>query len=255
MRIERAGEIAIVRIEGGKANAMSRAMLDALDGLLVEVERSDARAVVLTGYDRYFSAGLALPELVDLDRAQMRAFIDRFGEVMLRIFALPLPTVAAVNGHAIAGGCVLALQCDVRFVAEGEVRIGLNEAQLGIGLPAAVLEPLRLQIPAASWIPMALEGRLFLPGEAIDLGLVEDMIAPGELLPFSVERARALARVPRAAYGQIKSGLRRPAIEAMRAGEAARESWLDTWFDPEAQTRLRATVERLRGGAERPLRT
>src|SRR5687768_2435164 len=125
--IERRDEVALVRLRAGKANAMSSALLAAIGRALDDVEGSGACAAVITGEGRSFSAGLALPELVDLDRAAMRAFIDLFGAAMRRVLECPLPVVAAINGHAIAGGCVLALMCDARICAAGAGRIGLNE--------------------------------------------------------------------------------------------------------------------------------
>src|SRR5438874_13747500 len=167
MRIERNGEVALIRLENGKANAIGPSFLDRLDGLLGQL--GDARAAVITGQGSAFSAGLELPVLVDLDRATMRRFIHQFEAVMLRVFELPIPLVAAVNGHAIAGGCVLALQADLRLAADRDARIGLNETQLGIGLPAVVLETLRCQVPASSLAPIALEGKLFSPRDALAL--------------------------------------------------------------------------------------
>src|SRR5437868_14955749 len=100
-------DIAVVPLSAGKANAMGTELLDQIQRAMVELEGTDARAVVLTGYDRYFSAGLALPLLVDLDRPSMKSFIDHFNRTMTRVLTCPLPVVAAVNGHAIAAGCVL----------------------------------------------------------------------------------------------------------------------------------------------------
>ncbi len=238
----------MLRLEGGKANAMSRALLDEIERLVDAFERSAARAAVLTGYERYFSAGLALPLLVDLDRAAMKSFIDRFGEVMLRVFRCARPIVAAVNGHAIAGGCVLALQCDWRVMVDGaEARIGLNETQLGIGLPSSVLEPLKLAVPPASLVPIAYEGRLFAPTEALALGLVHELAPAEELVARALARAQELAAVPSTAVAQVKLGLRRGAIDAIRARAAEEtERWLDTWFAPPARERLQAAVAKLR---------
>src|SRR3989441_3210689 len=134
MRIERDGEVALIRLENGKANAIGPSFVDRVEPLLGPL--GDARAAVITGQGSTFSAGLDLPALVDLDRVRMRAFVLRFETVMMRVFELPIPLVAAVNGHAVAGGCVLALQADVRIGADREARIGLNETQLGIGLPS-----------------------------------------------------------------------------------------------------------------------
>jgi enoyl-CoA hydratase len=240
-------DVAVLRLRAGKANAMTREVLDQIELLIDGFEQGEARAAVMIGYERYFSAGLALPSLVDLDRATMRGFIGRFGEVMGRVFTCPKPIVAAINGHAIAGGCVLALQCDVRLMIADQAKIGLNETQLGIGLPSSVLEPLRLAVPARSLVPIAYTGRLFSPAEALELGLVDELSPPGELETRAIERARALAQVPTAAVAQVKLGLRRAALEAIRArSDEETERWLDTWFSPEARVLRAETVARLR---------
>jgi enoyl-CoA hydratase len=244
--VEPRGEVAVIRMTGVRANSMSAALLDGLIAALDEVEAGDAQAVVITGTGKAFSAGLALPELIDLERSAMRAFIDRFAAAMARVLTCARPVVAAVNGHAIAGGCVLATQCDVRVMADGDGRIGLNEVQLGIGLPAAVIEPLRARLPATSLGVVALEGRLFTPADALRLGLV-DALAPADLvLDHAIDRAAELAVAPRPAYAQVKAALLRPVVDAIaRTAEDERERWLDTWFSLPARLLLREAVARL----------
>src|SRR2546430_17320613 len=168
MRIERNGEVALIRLENGKANAIGPSFLDRLESLLRQL--GDARAAVITGQGNAFSAGLDLPTLSEMGRAAMRAFIRRFELVMMRLFELPIPVIAAVNGHAVAGGCVLALQADLRIAADREARIGLNETQLGIGLPPGGLETLRFQVPASSLAPIPPQGKPFSPPEPPALG-------------------------------------------------------------------------------------
>jgi Delta3-Delta2-enoyl-CoA isomerase len=245
MRIERNGPVALLRMENGKANAISATLLERLDGLIAQL--GDARAAVITGQGSAFCAGLDLPALADLDRATMRGFIRRFDAVMLRIFELPIPLIAAVNGHAVAGGCVLALQADVRIGADREARIGLNETQLGIGLPAPVVETLRWQVPGSSLAPLALEGRLVSPREALQLGLLHELVPEADLLPRALQRAGALAALPPAGLRMVKDSLRKPVAAAARANEDAEaEHWLDTWFSPESQQKLKETVARLK---------
>src|SRR5436853_2368286 len=245
MRIERDGEVALIRLENGKSNAIGPSFLDRLESLLGQL--GEARAAVITGQGSAFSAGLDLPALIDLDRVGMRAFVLRFDAVMMRVFELPIPLVAAVNGHAIAGGCVLALQADVRIGADREARIGLNETQLGIGLPASVLETLRWQVPGSSLAGLALEGRLFSPREAVQLGVLHGLAPEAELLPRALQRASSLAALPPAGIRMVKESLRRPAAAVARANAVAgADRWLDTWFSHDSQKRRYATVARLK---------
>ena len=246
MELEIKGGVAVLSMRAGKANAMGAAFLERLSAQLDALEASDAAALVLTGEGKSFSSGLDLPEVIGLDRPALERFIRRFSEVMLRVFALPLPVVAAINGHAIAGGCVLALQADVRLAAAGESRIGLNEVQNGLGLPAVVLETLRCQVPARTLGPVALEGRLLGPQEAHALGLVDEVVPPAQLLAAAVLRATALAALPGPAFRQIKQAIRGPVVEAVHRTQAEdARRWVETAFSAPARARLAEVVARL----------
>ena len=240
-------DIAVLRLEGGKANAMTPDLLDTLEHMIDAFERSPAAAAVLTGYDRYFSGGLALPHIIDFGLVEMRNFIEHFSRTMTRVFACEKPIVAAINGHAIAGGCVLALMCDWRIsVDDPAVRIGLNETQLGIGLPSIVIEALRIAVPPASIGPIAMEGTLFPAADAQALGLVHQLAPADQLLAQATAKAKAYAALPPAAVAHVKHALRAPSLEAVAGtAEAQATRWLATWFSPEAQSRLRAAVARL----------
>ena len=246
MQIERSGKVAVLPMRAGKANAIGSAFLDRLSAQLDEVEASGAAALVLTGEGRAFSAGLDLPEISVLDRSALERFIRRFSEVMLRVFALPVPVVAAINGHAIAGGCVLAMQADVRLAADGDYRIGLNEVAIGLGLPAVVLETLRCQVSPGSLGPVALEGRLLRPAEARELGLVEAVLPPAVLLEQARGRAAELAALPPPAFRDVKQALRGPVAAAVRRVEREdARRWVETAFTPAARERLADVVARL----------
>jgi len=233
-------------MESGRANAINVPFLDSLDRLTGEALSRGARALVMTGYDRFFSAGLDLPTLFPLERPLVEDLILRFHRVFARLFSLPIPVVAAVNGHAIAGGCVLAMQADVRIMAAGDAKIGLNEVALGVGLPILVVETCRLQLPPATFTAMALEGILFAPEEAHRLGVVHEIASPQDLLPRALAKAQSLCRAPAPALAQVKASLRRPVVEAMdSAFEVDARRWLDVWFDGETRRRVAEAVQRL----------
>jgi enoyl-CoA hydratase len=242
--LETHGPVTLLRIRGGKANAMNQALLDDLHVALDRVK--DAPALVFTGEGNAFSAGLALPELIDLDATSIGTFIDRFETVMHQVLTFPGATVAAINGHAIAGGCVLALMCDTRvMVNNSTMKIGLNEVALGIGLPATVMEPLRLRVPPQSLAMIALDGTLFGPYEAQGVHLVDEVITAERLVPRCIEIATPRAAHP-IAYAQIKQAMLWQTVDALNRTRAQlRDRWVETWFSKDAQTTLRAAVARI----------
>ncbi|MBI3071221.1 MAG: enoyl-CoA hydratase/isomerase family protein [Deltaproteobacteria bacterium] len=250
MRLELRQDVAIVRLEAGRANAMGTAFLTKLGDLVDAFESGDAKAGVVIGYEKFFSAGLDLTEVVGYDRDTMRRFMGAFEAVMSRVFACPKPLVAAINGHALAGGCVLAVQADVRVMTDAPVKIGLNETQLGIGMPAAVVESARTALPPASLQALIAEGRLFSPHEALAAGLVDEVAPAASLESRALERAALLASIAGPGYTQVKAAIRAPARERMRANaESELERWLDTWFSDNARAKISAAATRVRKGA------
>ncbi|MDZ7578269.1 MAG: enoyl-CoA hydratase/isomerase family protein [Candidatus Nanopelagicales bacterium] len=244
--IERDGAVAVIRMRAGRANAMSAEMLSLMSDAVEEVRASDAEAAVFTGDGRFFSAGLALPDLIDLDRADMASFMRSVDAGMKDILTLPIPTIAAIDGPAIAGGCVLALMCDLRVMSSSARWIGLTEVRLSIGLPAMVVEALRFRVPASSLTPIALVGELWSPDDALGLGLVDEVTEPSGVVDRAIARAGSLAGSP-VAFAQIKSSLLRPVVaEIERCGESELDSWLETWFSTAGQAQVRSVVAALR---------
>ena len=248
--LRRVDSVTVMTIAAGKANAFDHPLLDALTRAIDAVLADGARALVITGEGASFSGGLALPQLIELDRAGIRSLITAFSTAMRRVLQAPIPVVAAINGNAIAGGCVLALMCDERILTRQSPRgaplIGLNESQLGLGLPAIVVELVRARVPPRSHVKLMLEGRLCGPEEALSLGLVDELVAPADFEARALDRAIALGSADRTAYAQIKRALLRPAIEAIEHDDANdTEAWLDTWFSADGQRRLRGVVDRI----------
>lgn len=244
--------VAVIELTCGKANALNAASLGAIGQSLAEVARAGAGAVVLTGYDRFFSAGLDLVTLYELPRPAMDAFMREFDRVMLEVFAFPQPVVAAVTGHAVAGGCILALACDARIsVAEG-VRIGLNEVRLGVPFPASALEIARHAVPGPDLAAVLYGGELYAPREALARGLVTALaagLAPGDALGEARALAARWAKAPPGTLATVKASVRAPALQAARARlDEVREAFVDAWFSPEARRRIGEARTRLTGG-------
>jgi enoyl-CoA hydratase len=242
--VEQSDAVAVVRLQVGKANAMGPAFLRALDAALDQAAGS--RAVVLTGYERYFCAGLDLPTLYGFDRAALGAFMEEFDRLVLRVFAWPAPVVMAVNGHAVAGGCILALAGDVRLLARGDGKMGLNEIELGIPFPTSALEVARAALPPAHLETILYGGQLYDPEELHAKGIVDGLANPESVVIEALEVARYMATKPAMAFGQIKAALRKPYIDRILADRGAgTDRFLEAWFHADARSRVGQACELL----------
>jgi len=207
---------------------------------------SEARGepILLTGSQDAFSAGLNLKEVASLDREGMRGFLRLLEDTVSELALHGAPIVAAINGHAIAGGCVLALACDHRVMTAAETaRIGLNEVALGLRFPPRTLALVRLRIAAQHQERVLLGAALHAPRPALELGLVDEVAAD----PVALARARLaeLAKHPREAYAACKQDLRG---RALARDEAALERFegeaLDAWVSPAVKERILAVLKR-----------
>lgn len=247
MQVEHVDGVGVVRMKHGGANAMNTDFFAALESAVGRVESSPARALLLTGHGRFFSAGLDLPLVVDLTRDELRAFVRQFSSAMMRVCSVAMPVVAAINGHAIAGGCILALQCDERvMIDDARAKIGLNEVQLGLGLPQFAVEMVQMRVPAAHWRRVLRTGALMSPADALGAELVDELAPGHELEARAMDRAIELASLPPLASANIKRGLRRPVLERVLARfEEDAEALSRTIESDDAQRLLRAAAEGL----------
>ena len=229
----------VATLDHGRANAIRPELLSYLAERLDEAE-AGRQPLVLTGAGRFFSAGLDLTGLPD-DREEMGAFVDRFEDLLQRLFLFPCPTVTAVNGHAVAGGAILAAACDSRLGAAGDYRIGVSEVQLGVIFPATAFEVLRAAVPPERTAEVLLRGGLTGPEEAVANGFLHELAPPDALLERAVQRAKELGALPREAYVHTKRALRaESAARAAALRDGNREQFLDSWFSDEARSRRRA---------------
>src|SRR5688572_28865534 len=175
IQIAPSGPVRLVRLDLPRGNAIGRPFLTEFGKTLDALEAEGSRPLVLTGVRQVFCVGLDLVEAFELSRPDFETFVEDFEEAFLRLFTWPTPTAAAVNGHAIAGGAVLALACDRRFLVAERSSFGLKEVRLGLPFPPVALEIARHAAPAASHVPLLLEGRRFASDEALALGLVHGL--------------------------------------------------------------------------------
>lgn len=241
------GNVAVLTLACPKGNAMSNAFIAALNEALDRVEGDAAvRAVVLVGKGRAFGAGLDLKESHAFDEKAQAAFVEAFDTLFARMFAFPKPVVAAINGHAIAGGCVMACAADWRAMAAGEFTIALTEVPLGIPFPVGALECARHAIPREHWNTCILEGRKLAPFDALKLGLVSRVVDGGELLKVAKAKAHELAELPVGSFARTKLDLRDDGLAKIRERAAeSRANFVRHWFGPDATERRAAMVAQL----------
>ncbi len=248
IRVEDQGEISVLHMERGRANALDLQFVNALDGALTQLEAGPARAVVITGQERNFCAGVDLASIIDGGDGATEEFLVALVRLFRHAATFEKPAVAAVNGHAIAGGCILMLACDYRLIAEGKARIGLTELLVGVPFPAWAMEIARFGIPRNHVQDLIYTGRVVLPDEALHLGLADEVSPPDKLLDRACDVARQFARVAPETFAFTKRQLRRELVET-----ADRQAAIDDrhaariWASPEAHARIREFIANVIG--------
>ena len=203
------------------------------------------RRVVLTGTGTVFSAGVDLRRLTEGGRDYIRAFVPLLGDAFFKTFTFPKPLIAAVNGHAIAGGCVLACACDYRVMAAGTGRIGTPELSIGVPFPTVAMEILRLIVPAHRLQSVVYRGLTCTPDEALANGFVDELAPPEALVDRAVEMAAHLGSLPPASFALTKRIIRQPSrdrvVQYTRSVDA---EVLEAWMSTRVQDAVRAYVDR-----------
>ena len=244
--IARVDDVHVVTMTSNKVNAMNGAFFTDFREAIAELESGEPLPVVLTGQGRCFCAGLDLRELYELDRAALETIVDRLDEAVLAWFSLPRPTVAAVNGHAIAGGCVLALACDLRVAVDRDASIGVNEVPVGVPYPAVPLAVMRHALSPAHAREVLLFGRLYEPADAQARGLVDEIVSASDVLTRATALARSVAGDSLGAYATLKAQLLAPTLAASAATRAeVNRAFLDVWFSDAGRRRVGEVRKRL----------
>ena len=201
--------IAQITMDDGKANAMDFAFFEEMGEALDRAEGDGAKTLIITGRPGYFSAGLDIKLMPTLSPAELNRLAETFARTLLRVFSIPLPTVAVCSGHAVAGGAMLALSCDLRFAVDGPYRIQMNEMLVGIPFPSWMLLIGRSSMPVQWFVEAFLHAGAYSPAEAVERGMFHGLTKEGE---DPIARARAegekLKALNLTAYGTSKKRLR-----------------------------------------------
>ena len=245
VRVDKVGEVAVLRMAHGRANVLDTEMCRELVERLDEVGFAGQRAVVLTGQGGVFSGGVDLLRVRDGGAAYLREFLPALSDAFLALFSFPGPAVAAVNGHAIAGGGVLAAACDRRIMNAAHGRIGWPELTVGVPFPLVAMEVLRCAYGSHRLPELTGLGQAYLAAEALTLGVVDELAAPDAVESRAIEVAARLAAAPAQAFAHTKAQIHRPFDERIGEQRAADDSSVKhLWAAPETLAAVEAYVKR-----------
>ena len=206
--IEHDADISILKMNHGKVNAMSVEFCREINSQLQELAKSDCSAIVVTSATSVFSAGVDLVRLIEEDLEYTDEFVPALCDLLSTPMKMDLPVVAAVNGAAVAGGCVLSCSCDYRVVAD-HASVGMPEMRLGVPLPTVPLEIVRSVIAPAEFKRLIHLGSSFVGADAVNVGLADENCSADELMATAVTKARQLARIPKDTFALSKEQMRR----------------------------------------------
>jgi enoyl-CoA hydratase len=235
--------ILTLRLAHGKASALDVELLEALSSELAAA--GDARAVILTGTGSIFSAGVDLFRVLNGGAEYVDRFYPLLSRIVRELFALPIPVVAAVNGHAIAGGGVMTLAADYRLMADGNGRIGVPEVVVGVPFPGSALETVRFAVPRHRVQSLVYTGRTLSPSDALAEGLLDEVVPADGLLARAREVAAQLASLSPEAFRATKLALRADALARMDASQQYDRDAHALWSTPRTHDRIRAYMERI----------
>ena len=246
IHIERIGQIEVLRIDRPPANAIDLELAREFANALSTIEgRKDIGAVIVTGAGSCFSAGLDLKVLPTYDREQQQAMVMEVNRLFGGLYGLSLPTIAAVNGHAIAGGVILTLACDYRIGAEGDYKLGLAEVRVGVPFPVAAMAIVQSELSHTVARTMVLTARNSSPRDAMSMGVLDELQPPELLLPRAIEVAQEMTALPHSAYGRIKRELRRAALSRIDdAINNRNEPMLESWLSAETRAASAEALKR-----------
>jgi len=246
LQVDGSAEICIVTLNRGKVNALNDLTVRELTECFRQLAKDESvRGIVLTGAGRFFSFGFDIPEFLSFGKPAFIEYLRTFTNFYAEIFLCPKPVVAAINGHAIAGGCMITTACDLRIMASGKGKISLNEITFGASVFSGCVEMLKHLVGGSNAQKILYSGQMYTPEEARCLGLVDDVASLQDLVPRAVEEAGRLAGRDAAAFASIKRLVRGPIADQIhqREEESIRR-FADIWYSETTWNQLKEIVIR-----------
>ena len=242
MHVSKDGEIATVTLSRGKVNALNEPMVEEITKSFEDLAiDNEVRSIIFTGSGKFFSFGFDVPEFLNYSKSDFIRYLEKFTNFYTYLFLFPKPIVAALNGHTIAGGCMLATACDFRLMVTGKAKISLNEITFGSAVLAGSVEMLKYCVGSRNAQSILYSGAMYSAEEAFQLGLVDQVSSEDALKEDARKVAQELAQKDSLAFRGIKHLLRKPVAEQMikREKDAILE-FVDIWYSEQTWENLKA---------------
>lgn len=241
------GKVVLLKLNRSVTNSINLKLIHDLSGHVKMVkDDKDIAGVVLTSTnDKFFSIGFDIPELIELNEKDFREFYHAFNQLCIDLYTFPKTAAAAITGHAVAGGCILTLCCDYRFIAEGKKLMGLNEIKLGVPLPYPADRILRQIVDDRAARRILDTGDFFPPEETVAMGLVDEVLPLEQVVKKAVETVEAIQSCSLDAFTVIKCNRIEKVEAEIQANLAVKEKiFIEMWYNDETRKKLKAALEK-----------
>lgn len=247
IKIDYHDTVAVLSLERDITNAINFEFIEELSRSLKKIKSNpDVNGLVLNSTnEKFFSIGFDIPQLYDLPKEDFRQFYKSFNQMCLDLYTLPNPTIAAIKGHAVAGGCILTLCCDYRFIAEGRKLMGLNEVKLGVPVPYLTDCMLQSIIDGRYAREIMESGDFYEPEKLLQIGMVDQIFPLADVLEKSLEKAKLLGSIQKEAYDTIKRN-RVEIVEerVLKHWNNKQEIFVECWYSEKSRKQLKEAMEK-----------
>jgi 3,2-trans-enoyl-CoA isomerase len=232
--------IAKLMLNRGKVNALVDQVVEELHNTLIDLEKDpDINAIIITGQGKFFSFGFDIPEFLSYSKQRFTDYLIKFTDLYKYMFLYPKPIIAAINGHAVAGGCMIASACDRRVMVAGKAKISLNEITFGSSVFAGSTEMMRFWVGSKNATEILYLGKMYSAEEAKALGLIEEVSSEDELMNIATKMASEFSEKSASAFADIKLLLRKSTADEMKIKELdSIKRFVDIWYSDSTWKKL-----------------
>ena len=247
IKVSQQGQTQILELNRPKVNAIDESLIKALINELDKVESDNSiKGIILTGQEGIFSGGLDIISLYEKDKEYMKSFWGLFSNLLLKIYRYPKLIFTAISGHSPAGGTVISIVTDYRIMSKGNYVIGLNEVAVGLSMPIAIGRVFQSLLGERVAEKMTLTGKLVNPDKALEIGLIDEVVDPKNLLNHSIETMNEWFKLPFNKQIESKLSLRNEVIDIMaNTIEKENDNFINAWFSDECRITMESIIKKL----------